>query len=101
MVRRDKAISLEQVIWPYSLPQVAKKRMFENAIELMDGAVNQTARMVAVEVSPTPEYLLEIKNAGFDFFQIHFTVTTELDLILKWDKLLVRKTCGWLQRFCR
>ena len=86
---RDKAVSLGASYLGYILYHKSPRSIcLKNAIELMDGAVNQTARMVAVEVSPTPEYLLEIKNAGFDFFQIHFTATTELDLILKWGQIV-------------
>ena len=93
---RDKAISLGASYLGYILYHKSPRSVcLKNAIELMDGCVNQTARMVAVEVVNT-RIFIGSRNAGFDFFQIHFTATTELDLILKedGDKLLVRSL--WL-----
>ncbi len=45
-------------------------------------------KKVAVTVAPTPDELTEMKEAGFDAFQIHFKSDTPLDAIRGWSDLV-------------
>lgn len=50
---------------------------------------------VAVTVEPSLEELGEMKDAGFDFFQIHFKETTPLETVMAWSSLVTPKRI-WL-----
>ncbi len=52
-------------------------------------------RKVAVSVEPTLEVLAAMREAGFDYFQIHFRVETPAALIQAWSKLVGRNQL-WL-----
>jgi len=52
-------------------------------------------RKVAVSVEPTLEVLAAMRDAGFDYFQIHFRVETPAAQIQAWSKLVGRNQL-WL-----
>jgi phosphoribosylanthranilate isomerase len=52
-------------------------------------------KKVAVVVDPTLEALAEIKTAGFDYLQVHFSPTTPLATVARWLEVIPRKML-WL-----
>lgn len=48
-------------------------------------------RKVAVSVEPTLEELADMKEAGFDFFQIHFRPDTSDEQLTAWSRLVGEK----------
>lgn len=53
------------------------------------------AKSVAVQVNPTPKELENTKNAGFDFFQLHFNPFADRRRISDWSRI-VGKDRLWL-----
>ncbi|MCF7688072.1 MAG: phosphoribosylanthranilate isomerase [Cephaloticoccus sp.] len=45
-------------------------------------------KKVAVSVEPAPSELVEMKAAGFDFFQIHFRPATPMGEIKEWSRIV-------------
>jgi phosphoribosylanthranilate isomerase len=52
-------------------------------------------KKVAVVVEPTAEALIEIKAAGFDYVQVHFSPTTSLATVERWLEVIPRERL-WL-----
>ena len=52
-------------------------------------------KKVAVVVEPTAEALVEIKAAGFDYVQVHFSPTTSLATVERWLEVIPRERL-WL-----
>lgn len=52
-------------------------------------------KKVAVVVEPTAEALAEIKAAGFDYVQVHFSPTTSLVTVERWLEVIPRERL-WL-----
>jgi phosphoribosylanthranilate isomerase len=52
-------------------------------------------KKVAVVVEPTAEALVEIKAAGFDYVQVHFSPTTSLVTVERWLEVIPRERL-WL-----
>lgn len=52
-------------------------------------------KKVAVVVEPTAEALVEIKAAGFDYVQVHFSPTTSLATLERWLEVIPRERL-WL-----
>ena len=50
---------------------------------------------VAVDVDPDPLFLSEIVHIGFDFVQLHFPCTIDLDRVIAWSEI-VGKEKLWL-----
>ncbi len=52
-------------------------------------------RRVMVDVETAPEKLVEYRQCGFNFFQIHFDLSTGRDILAAWSKVVSSK-CLWL-----
>ncbi len=73
---------------PRCLPLFSFRKIMEN----LKGELIHT---VAVEVNPDPEELLKIMDSGFDFFQLHFSISTEKTRVMEWSRI-VGKDRLWL-----
>ena len=62
-------------------PKSKRNITIAQAKEIMD-ALSPEIKRVAVVVSPTPEQALEITHAGFDYIQIHGTLSEEVLAVL-------------------
>ena len=60
----------------------------EEVLRIKDDLNLQPDKMVAVEVEPDIKYLEKIKEFGFGFFQIHFSLQFSLEKIKQWSDLL-------------
>ena len=73
---------------PRCLPPFSFRKIMEN----LKGELIHT---VAVEVNPDPEELLKMMDSGFDFFQLHFSISIEKTRVMEWSRI-VGKEKLWL-----
>ncbi|MAK47178.1 MAG: phosphoribosylanthranilate isomerase [Opitutae bacterium] len=55
---------------------------------ILEDLVNFSFGRVAVDVCPTPESVMQMKEVGFDFFQFHFPYDFDLSKIRQWSELV-------------
>ena len=55
---------------------------------ILEDLVNFSFGRVAVDVCPTPESVMQMKEVGFDFFQFHFPLDFDTSKIFQWSKLV-------------
>ena len=60
----------------------------ENSNLIFENLGNFSFGRVAVDVCPTPESVLQMKEGGFDFFQFHFPLDFDTSKICQWSKLV-------------
>ena len=66
----------------------------------MQSVDNFSFGRVAVDVCPTPESVVQMKDAGFDFYQFHFPYDFDnMKKFVNGVSLLVLQICGWPPRF--
>ena len=67
----------------------------EKASDLIDEIQDLPVASVAVHVSPSPDSVVQIKKAGFDYFQFHFPLNSSIKIIEEWSEI-VGKANLWL-----
>ena len=60
----------------------------ENSNLILEDLGNFSFGRVAVDVCPTPDSVLQMKEGGFDFFQFHFPLDFDTSKIFQWSKLV-------------
>ena len=60
----------------------------ENSNLIFENLGNFSFGRVAVDVCPTPESVVQMKEGGFDFFQFHFPLDFDTSKICQWSKLV-------------
>lgn len=76
-------------------PKSPRKISLDSSKSIMQSMDIFSFCKVAVDVCPTPESVVRMKDAGFDFFQFHFPYDFDPEQICQWTELVGRSSL-WL-----
>ena len=65
-----------------------RKISLDSSKSIMQSVGNFSFGKVAVDVCPTSESVVQMKNAGFDFYQFHFPYDFDPEKIRQWSELV-------------
>ncbi|MEC8043494.1 MAG: phosphoribosylanthranilate isomerase [Verrucomicrobiota bacterium] len=69
-------------------PKSPRKISLDSSKSIMQSVDSFSFGKVAVDVCPTPESVVQMKDAGFDFFQFHFAYDFDIKQIRQWSELV-------------
>ena len=69
-------------------PKSPRKISLDSSKSVMQSVDSFSFGRVAVDVCPTPESVVRMKDAGFDFFQFHFPYDFDPEQIGQWSELV-------------
>ena len=69
-------------------PKSPRKISLDSSKSIMQSVDSFSFGKVAVDVCPTPESVVRMKDAGFDFFQFHFPYDFDPNQICQWSELV-------------
>ena len=69
-------------------PKSPRKISLDSSKLIMQSVGSFSFGKVAVDVCPTPESVVRMKDAGFDFFQFHFPYDFDPNQICQWTELV-------------
>lgn len=69
-------------------PKSPRKISLDSSKSIMQSVDSFSFGKVAVDVCPTPESVIQMKDAGFDFFQFHFDYNFDIKRIRQWSELV-------------
>ena len=69
-------------------PKSPRKISLDSSKSIMQSMDTFSFCKVAVDVCPTPESVVRMKDAGFDFFQFHFPYDFDPNQICQWSELV-------------
>ena len=69
-------------------PKSPRKISLDSSKSIMKSVGSLSYGKVAVDVCPTPESVVQMKDAGFDFYQFHFPLDFDSKQIQQWSELV-------------
>ena len=77
-------------------PKSPRKISLDSSKSIMQSVGNFSFGKVAVDVCPTSESVVQMKNAGFDFYQFHFPYDFDPEKIRQWSELVGPSSKKWV-----
>ena len=75
-------------------PKSPRKISLDSSKSIMQSMDSFSFGRVAVDVCPKPESVVQMKDAGFDFYQFHFPMTLIPNKFVNGASSLVLQICG-------